>query len=174
MKLNRCLCIAFAGICLCGFALAIAFERNNCLFWSNIFIGVFSSSLLAFATALISYLVARREALVSYLGALQAYAARLRQLKQRFYSKDDFTASYESFECYFYDMHYNAYLKIQSLFTGGAFAKALNEAFEYASFVRESIRPGIELTSQILDQAEEKLNSAINIVDTIIHNTFLV
>ena len=66
-------------------------------------------------------------------------------------SVENLTASYESLECYFYDMHYNAYLKIQSLFTGGAFAKELNEAFEYASFVRKNIRPGVKLTSQVLE-----------------------
>lgn len=164
MKLNRCLCIAFAGICICGLVLSIVFELNSCQFWSNVFIGVFSSSLLAFATALISYLVTRQEALLSYLGALQAYAARLRQLKQHYFLDEDLAASYESLECYFYDMHYNAYLKIQSLFTEGPFAKELNKAFEYASFVRENIRPGVELTSHVLEQAEEKLNSAINIV----------
>ena len=67
-------------------------------------------------------------------------------------------------------MHYNAYLKIQSLFTRGSFAKELNKAFEYASFVRENIRPGLELTSQVLEQAEEKLNSAIKIVKAKLEN----
>lgn len=111
---------------------SVLFDRIEQELLKDIFIGVFTGAILTYITSFVSYRIERRNAFLGYLGALQAYRARFDLLY-----KNKLTGKTESVEqniadlkLYFYDLHYNSYLKIEYICKNRKLPQKIDEIFE--------------------------------------------
>lgn len=120
-------------------------------FLSNIFIGIFTGAILTYATSFMSYRIERRNALLSYLGALQAYRARFNLLYNNVKMEREGMPEENIIDLnlYFYDLHYNSYLKIQHICKQRKLPKKINEVFELICNVQT------EINASHLEQLEQ-------------------
>ena len=134
--------------------------------WSNILIGIFSSSLLTYIGALISYKITRKESLLSYLGALQRYRCKFRNYERHCkmpdLSIDTIEGDFQSLREYRYDMHYNVYLKLQHISKKHRMPRNLNRAFILIKNVQEQLDNN---NGKLSDKMEYDINEAIEIVE---------
>ncbi len=140
--------------------LGILFDQFEYVLLSNIFIGIFGGTILTYVTAFVSYRIERRNVLLNYLGALQTYRARFNLLynNKKMGRAELLEQNIIDLKLYFYEIHYNSYLKIQHICKKRKLPQKMNEIFELVLNVQNEINSS---HFEQLDQMKQDIDCGI-------------